>query len=87
MTEFRESWIPEDGGFLIQSMVHEMRQPLSAIEAIAYYLEMTVPADQVETRTLLLRLHDLVQESNAILVQALEAAAQTTPLRALAAKA
>jgi hypothetical protein len=66
-TEFPENWV-------VQTLVHEMRQPLSAIEAITYYLEMTIPPEQMEARSLLLRLHDLVQESNSILVEALSSA-------------
>ena len=34
----------------LRELVHELRQPLSSIEAIAYYLEMTLPAGQVQAR-------------------------------------
>lgn len=53
-------------------LVHELRQPLSAIEAIAYYLEMTLPADQLDARQYLLRLQELVERSNVILSKAVD---------------
>jgi hypothetical protein len=51
----------------IRELAHSLRQPLGAIEAIAYYLEMTLPAEQIEARGHLLRLQRLVEESNTIL--------------------
>jgi hypothetical protein len=55
----------------ISRLVHELRQPLSTIEAIAYYLEITLPADQFEARRYLTRLRKTVEESNAILSKAI----------------
>ena len=54
----------------VQSLVHDLRQPLSTMEAIAYYLEMTLPANLMEARRYLLRLQRLVEESNSILANA-----------------
>ena len=54
----------------IQCLIHDLRQPLSTMEAIAYYLEMTLPANLVEARGYLLRLQRLVEESNSILANA-----------------
>lgn len=51
----------------LRELVHELRQPLSSIEAIAYYLEMTLPAGQVQARQHMLDLQHLVEEANAIL--------------------
>ena len=59
---------------VICDLAHELRQPLSAIEAIAYYLEQTLPADQVDARQHLLRLQELVETSSTILVNAVNAA-------------
>lgn len=59
---------------LICNLVHDLRQPLSAIEAIAYYLEKTLPEDQGEARRYLLRLQELVETSSTILSQAVIAA-------------
>ena len=54
----------------IQCLIHDLRQPLSTMEAIAYYLEMTLPANMVEARGHLQRLQRLVEESNSILASA-----------------
>jgi len=54
----------------IFDLAHDLRQPLSAIEAIAYYLEMTLPADQLDARRNLARLQELVMRSDAILTDA-----------------
>jgi signal transduction histidine kinase len=51
----------------LRELVHELRQPLSSIEAIAYYLEMTLPAGQVQARMHMTHLQRLVEEANAIL--------------------
>jgi nitrogen-specific signal transduction histidine kinase len=51
----------------LRELVHELRQPLSSIEAIAYYLEMTLPAAQVQARLHMTQLQRLVEEANAIL--------------------
>jgi hypothetical protein len=51
----------------LRELVHELRQPLSSIEAIAYYLEMTLPVGQVQARQHMLDLQRLVEEANAIL--------------------
>ena len=51
----------------LRDLVHELRQPLSSIEAIAYYLEMTLPAGQFEARHYMSQLQRLVAETNTIL--------------------
>jgi nitrogen-specific signal transduction histidine kinase len=51
----------------LRELVHELRQPLSSIEAIAYFLEMTLPAGQVQARLHMTHLQRLVEEANAIL--------------------
>jgi signal transduction histidine kinase len=51
----------------LRELVHELRQPLSSIEAIAYYLEMTLPAGQVQARLHMTHLQRLVEEANSIL--------------------
>ena len=70
------------GGVLLQArpadvicnLAHDLRQPLSAIEAIAYYLEKTLPEDQREARQYLLRLQELVETSSTIITDAVNAA-------------
>jgi signal transduction histidine kinase len=51
----------------LRDLVHELRQPLSSIEAIAYYLEMTLPAGQFEARQYVSQLQRLVADANTIL--------------------
>ena len=51
----------------LRELVHELRQPLSSIEAIAYYLEMTLPAGQFEARQYMSQLQRLVADTNTIL--------------------
>jgi signal transduction histidine kinase len=52
---------------VVRDFIHDLRQPLSSIEAIAYYLEMTLPAEQLQARQYMLRLQQLVEEANSIL--------------------
>jgi nitrogen-specific signal transduction histidine kinase len=51
----------------MRDLVHELRQPLSSIEAIAYYLEMTLPAEQFQARQYMRRIQLLVDEASLIL--------------------
>ena len=51
----------------LRELIHELRQPLSSIEAIAYYLEMTLPPGQVQAREHMAQLQCLVAEATAIL--------------------
>lgn len=51
----------------LRDLVHDLRQPLSSIEAIAYYLEMTLPAGQCEARQYMSQLQRLVADTNGIL--------------------
>ncbi|MDP9091325.1 MAG: hypothetical protein M3O26_21640 [Pseudomonadota bacterium] len=57
----------------LRDLVHELRQPLSSIEAIAYYLEMTLPAGQCQARHYMSQLQHLVEETNAILERSVAA--------------
>ncbi len=54
----------------VRDFIHDLRQPLSSIEAIAYYLEMTLPAEQQQARQYMRRLQQLVDQANAILQNA-----------------
>src|SRR5277367_6253632 len=58
----------------LRELVHDLRQPLSSIEAIAYYLEMTLPAGQFEARQYMSQLQRLVAETNTILERSVPAA-------------
>lgn len=62
--------IPNRAQEAVFNLAHDLRQPLSAIEAIAYYLEMTLPVDQLDARRHLARLQELVVQSDTILADA-----------------
>ena len=51
----------------IRDLLHELRQPFSSIEAIAYFLEMTFPADQIQARQYMHRLQQLVDQAASIM--------------------
>jgi signal transduction histidine kinase len=59
-----------DGGdrVLVEELAHELRQPLSAIESLAYYLEITTESEQ--TRGHLEQIRFLVDRANQILREA-----------------
>lgn len=60
----------QNGANTISDLVHDLRQPLSSIEAIAYYLEMTLPAEQVEARVYMRRLQELVDQASSAIDKA-----------------
>ena len=63
----------------LQTIAHELRQPLSAIESIAYYLSLALPRDSRPAQKQARRLQQLVEQSNWILTSALQLA-DNTPL-------
>src|SRR5579863_2746085 len=63
----------------LETIAHELRQPLSAIESIAYYLSLVLPRDGGPARDQAVRLQQLVEQSNWILASALQLA-DLTPL-------
>ena len=52
---------------VMRNIAHEIRQPLGAIESIAYYLSMVLPEDDGKHREQLTRIQQLVEQSNWIL--------------------
>jgi signal transduction histidine kinase len=63
----------------LQTIAHELRQPLSAIESISYYLNLALPRDSRACLREARRLQQLVEQSNWILTCALQLA-DNTPL-------
>src|SRR3954453_1855151 len=59
---------------VFQPVAHELRQPLSAIESIAYYLKLVLPDDHGAGRAHAARLQELVEQSNWIITCALQLA-------------
>jgi two-component system sensor kinase FixL len=72
-TVTRESCEPETASTagVIRHLAHELRQPLSAIESIVFYLDMILPASASNAREQLARLQDLVDQSDWIVSNAL----------------
>jgi hypothetical protein len=66
---------------LLHSLAHDLRQPLSTIESIAYYLQIALPNLEPRVEEQLKRLRELVEQSGSMLTDALtlEAGAETTP--------
>ena len=56
---------------VLGTLAHELRQPLSNIEAIAYYLSMILPPGDAKIQAHLARIRELVEQSNWILSSAL----------------
>ena len=54
----------------LATVVHDVRQPLSSIETIAFYLSMVLPPGDAKIQAQLVRIRELVQESNEILSRA-----------------
>ena len=77
----------------MRTIAHEIRQPLGAIESIAYYLSMVLPEADGKHREQLTRIQQLVEQSNWILSNALgflderAAAPQTIDLEELITQA
>ncbi len=63
----------------VQDMVHELRQPLSTIESIAYYLGMVLPPHEERAREQAGRIRQLVEQSNWILSCGMRLAGEETP--------
>ena len=56
----------------LRSIAHELRQPLSTIESIAYYLSLVSPREDQKVQEQLLRLQQLVEQSNWIIASGLQ---------------
>jgi C4-dicarboxylate-specific signal transduction histidine kinase len=68
---------PLPAAVVLATIAHELRQPLSAIESIAYYLRLVLPRDSAPAREQAERLQRLVEQSNWILTCALQLADRT----------
>jgi signal transduction histidine kinase len=55
---------------VLRVMAHELRQPLSTIESIAYYLTLVLPKDDEKVHEQLNRIQQLVEQSNWIVTSA-----------------
>jgi K+-sensing histidine kinase KdpD len=66
LTWVTESTVENSQADTLRSIAHEIRQPLSAIESIAYYLSLALPESD-DHREHLARVQQLVEQSNWIL--------------------
>ena len=73
------SSMPQSKEFLVQNLAHELRQPLSTIESIAYYLELALPNADPRVVEQLTRLRHLVEQSGWILNDSLSLMQQSNP--------
>jgi signal transduction histidine kinase len=62
--------VSAEAATVVRHVAHELRQPLSTIESIAYYLELILPDDQPRAHQQLAKLQELVQQSNWIVTNA-----------------
>jgi signal transduction histidine kinase len=58
-------------GEVVRYIAHDLRQPLSTIESIAYYLDITLPDTEVQVRAQIGRLQQMVEQCNCILTDAI----------------
>ena len=65
---------------VLSSLAHDLRQPLSNIEAIVYYLASILPQNDQKVQAHLARIRELVQQTDEILTSSLREAAQGAPL-------
>ena len=64
----------------MRHVAHELRQPLSTIESIAYYLELILPNDDERGREQLEKLRHLVDQSNWIVTNAVDIVHEKAPV-------
>jgi light-regulated signal transduction histidine kinase (bacteriophytochrome) len=59
---------------VLRSVAHELRQPLSSIESIAYYLSLVLPRTDPKVQEHLTRIQELVEQANWIVSNGLRVA-------------
>ncbi|MFX9031495.1 hypothetical protein ABTN13_20425, partial [Acinetobacter baumannii] len=69
-----------DATTMVRQIAHELRQPLSTIESIAYYLDLILPRDEPRARQQVERLQRLVEQSNWIVANAVNFVQASTPV-------
>ncbi|MBK5294679.1 MAG: hypothetical protein JJE04_23735, partial [Acidobacteriia bacterium] len=62
----RPSAVPSgyEAASVVRHLTHELRQPLSTVESIAYYLQMVTPRQDLKTQHQLEKLQQLVEQMN-----------------------
>ena len=77
MVATAEAYPQPSHALALQTIAHELRQPLGAIESIAYYLNLVLPRDDHRAREQAWRLQHLVAQSNWILTCGLQLVDET----------
>lgn len=57
-------------------LIHDLRQPLSAIASVVYCLELTIPVEDSQARLYISRLHQLVGQASSALAKAVHESAK-----------
>ncbi len=63
----KEANVRPDATAIMQHLAHELRQPMSTIESIAYYLSIVIPREDSRFSAQLQRLQEQIQQINGIL--------------------
>jgi signal transduction histidine kinase len=53
-----------DAAQVVRHLAHELRQPLSTLESLAYYLDMVLPVTDIKARQQVEKIQQLVQQAN-----------------------
>ena len=69
-----ESSVQSNVETIVRNLAHDLRQPLSAIESIAFYLDLMMEDGDAKTRKQVSRLRHLVQQTNWVVSNAIHTA-------------
>jgi signal transduction histidine kinase len=69
---------PTEFADFVRHLAHELRQPLSAIESIAFYLDLVLPPNAANAREQLAKLQDLAEQSSWMVSNAMDFVHATT---------
>ncbi len=72
-----------DAAAIVRHLTHELRQPLSTIESIGYYLKMVLPASDTKLQRQLARLQSAIEQTGWILTNAVHFLQSSPPRRRL----
>ncbi len=64
-SDLRVNQIADSRTLFVDELIHDLRQPLSVIESLAYYLELTSPDEKVSAQ--LRKIQAMVFEAHTIL--------------------
>lgn len=56
-----------DAAHVIRHLAHELRQPLSTLESLAYYLNIILPAGEHQSRQQIEKIQTLIRQANGII--------------------